>query len=99
VGNSLVKRIDFVELMLKHAEKKDDSELEKQLEILRNEFLDLLDDCAIEPFTFPAGAVIDTKVRNRIQVVKGERSVVRRNRPARLPLPSRRRPDHDRPKG
>jgi len=71
VGNSLVKRIDFVELMLKHAEKKDDSELEKQLEILRNEFLDLLDDCAIEPFTFPAGAVIDTKGRNRIQVVKG----------------------------
>lgn len=103
MGNSLVKQIDFVESMHKHAEKKGDSELEKQLEILRNEFLDLLEDCAIEPFTFPAGTVIDTEVRNRIQVVggeiKGACSVVRRNRPARLPLPSRRRPDHDRPKG
>ena len=89
--------------MLKHAEKKGDSELEKQLEILRNGFLDLLDDCAIPPFTFPVGTVIDTEVRNRIQVVggevKGARSVVRRNRPAWLPLPPRRRPDHDRPKG
>lgn len=89
--------------MLKHAEKKGDSELEKQLEILRNGFLDLLDDCAIPPFTFPVETVIDTEVRNRIQVVggevKGARSVVRRNRPARLPLPPRRRPDHDRPKG
>lgn len=80
VGNSLIKQIDFVESMLKHAEKKGDGELEKQLQILRNEFLDLLDECAIEAFVFSPGTVIDTEVRNRIQIVggevKGDRSVV-----------------------
>jgi len=102
VENFLVKQIDFVESMLKYAEKKGDSELEKLLEILRNEFLHLLDDCAIGRFTFPAETVIDTEVRNRIKVVGGEvrgaLSFVAETVP-RGYLPSRRRPDHDRPKG
>lgn len=80
IGKAIVKRIDFLDAMIKSSEKKGDEDMSGQLEILRRDFIDLLGECSVEAFEYPAGTVVDSEIRRCIQVVggssSGERTVI-----------------------
>lgn len=72
VGRSIVKRIDLLEDMIRHAAKRRDAALEEQLTLLRTDFLDLLRECSVEAFTFVDGDIVTSEVRGEIRIVGGQ---------------------------
>ncbi|MEM1441205.1 MAG: hypothetical protein AAGF67_02615 [Verrucomicrobiota bacterium] len=71
VGKGIVKQIDFLDAMIKSAEKKGDTETGNQLILLRKEFTALLKECAIEAFEYDSDTVVSADMRSRIQIVGG----------------------------
>lgn len=80
VGRALVKRIDLLDDMVRHAARRRDSRVEEQLSLLRRDLVELLRECSVESFHFSDGDVVTADMRREIQIVGGkavgERTVI-----------------------
>lgn len=72
VAKAIVKRLDQLDAMIKNAAKRNDDEMAGQLALFRDEMISLLRECSVEKFEFAPGALVDTEMRSRIQIVGGE---------------------------
>lgn len=72
VAKAIIERLDQLDAMIKSAAKRNDDDMAGQLELFRDEMIGLLRECEVEKFEFAPGAVVDTEMRNRIQIVGGE---------------------------
>ncbi|MEM6280256.1 MAG: hypothetical protein AAF733_12305 [Verrucomicrobiota bacterium] len=80
VGKGIVKQIDFLDAMIKSAEKKRDVDTVNQLVLLRKEFTALLKECSIEAFDYEPDTVVSAEMRSRIQIVGGSTQAGERTR-------------------
>ncbi|MEM7599999.1 MAG: hypothetical protein AAF357_01130 [Verrucomicrobiota bacterium] len=71
IGKGIVRQIDFLDSMIKSAEKKNDSDTTNQLALLRKEFVGLLNECSVEPFDYAPDTVVAAEMRTRIQIIGG----------------------------
>ncbi|MDF1659912.1 MAG: hypothetical protein P1U58_20020 [Verrucomicrobiales bacterium] len=71
VGKGIVRQIDFLDTMIKSAEKNGDSDATNQLALLRKEFEGLLKECAVEAFDYAPETVVAAEMRSRIQIIGG----------------------------
>lgn len=71
VGKGIVRQIDFLDTMMKSAEKKGDSDTKNQLALLRKEFEGLLKECAVEAFEYSPETIVSAEMRSRIQIIGG----------------------------
>lgn len=71
IGNSLVKSIDLLEVVLRSGERQSQESLLGQLALLKGDFQGLLSGCSYRAFSYEAGAVVDGETRARIQIVGG----------------------------
>ncbi|MDF1825821.1 MAG: hypothetical protein P1U68_14335 [Verrucomicrobiales bacterium] len=84
VGKGIVRQIDFLDTMMKSAEKKGDSDTANQLALLRKEFEGLLKECAVEAFDFPPETIVSAVMRGQIQIVGGSTADGERTRIAEM---------------
>lgn len=73
-GNSIIERLDKLEMIIRSAQGQSKDQLIKQLQIFRGGFEDLLGRCYFQEFSYAPGTVVDTEMRSRIIVVEGESS-------------------------
>ena len=71
IGNSLVKSIDLLDVVLRSGERQSQESLLGQLALLKGDFQGLLSGCSYRAFSYEAGAVVDGETRARIQIVGG----------------------------
>lgn len=71
IGNSLVKSIDLLEVVLRSGERQSQESLLGQLALLKGDFQGLLSGCSYRAFSYDPGAVVDGETRARIQIVGG----------------------------
>jgi len=71
IGNSLVKSIDLLEVVLRSGERQSRESLLGQLGLLKGDFQGLLGSCSYLAFSYDAGTLVDGEVRSRIQIVGG----------------------------
>jgi hypothetical protein len=71
IGNSLVKSIDLLEVVLRSGERQSSESMLGQLALLKGDFQGLLGSCSYLAFSYEAGTVVDGEVRARIQIVGG----------------------------
>lgn len=71
VGNALVKNIEMLEFILKGGERQDKDELVRQIGLIKNDFQSLLGNCSFRPYEYAPGTIVETGIRNRIQIVEG----------------------------
>lgn len=71
IGNSLVKSIDLLEVVLRSGERQSRENLLGQLGLLKGDFQGLLGGCSYLAFSYEAGTLVDGEVRARIQIVAG----------------------------
>ncbi|MEM9018787.1 MAG: hypothetical protein AAGC68_17395 [Verrucomicrobiota bacterium] len=72
IGKGIVKRVDFLDAMITSSAKRKEKETVKQLELLRRDFVELLEQCFVEPFEFAPGTPVSAMMRTRIQIVGGK---------------------------
>lgn len=71
IGNSLVKSIDLLEVVLRSGERQSRESMLGQLALLKGDFQGLLGSCSYLAFSYDAGTIVDGEVRARIQIVGG----------------------------
>lgn len=71
IGNSLVKSIDLLEVVLRSGERQSQESLLGQLALLKGDFQGLLAGCSYRAFSYDSGTVVDGETRARIQIVGG----------------------------
>jgi len=71
VGNSVVKSIEWLELVLKSGDRQTKETILEQLGLVKNDFHGLLSNCSFRAFDYPPGTVIDGAMRARIKIVEG----------------------------
>lgn len=71
IGNSLVKSIDLLEVVLRSGERQSQESLLGQLALLKGDFQGLLSGCSYRVFSYDPGTVVDGETRARIQIVGG----------------------------
>lgn len=71
IGNSLVKSIDLLEVVLRSGERQSRESMLGQLALLKGDFQGLLGSCSYLAFSYDAGTIVDGEVRSRIQIVGG----------------------------
>lgn len=71
IGNSLVKSIDLLEVVLRSGERQSRESMLGQLGLLKGDFQGLLGSCSYLAFSYDAGTLVDGEVRARIQIVGG----------------------------
>jgi len=71
VGNSVVKSIEWLELVLKSGDRQTKEAIIEQLGLVKNDFHGLLSNCSFRAFDYAPGTVIDGAMRARIKIVEG----------------------------
>lgn len=71
IGNSLVKSMDLLEVVLRSGERQSRESMLGQLGLLKGDFQGLLGSCSYLAFSYDAGTLVDGEVRARIQIVGG----------------------------
>jgi hypothetical protein len=71
IGNSLVKSIDLLEVVLRSGERQSRESMLGQLGLLKGDFQGLLGGCSYLAFSYDVGTLVDGEVRARIQIVGG----------------------------
>jgi len=71
VGNSVVKSIEWLELVLKSGDRQTKETILEQLDLVKNDFHGLLSSCSFRAFDYQPGTVIDGAMRARIKIVEG----------------------------
>lgn len=71
VGNSVVKSIEWLELVLKSGDRQTKEAVLEQVALVKDDFHGLLANCSFRAFDCPPGTVIDGSMRARIKVVEG----------------------------
>lgn len=71
IGNSLVKSIDLLEVVLRSGGNQTRESLLEQLGLIKGDFQGLLASCSYSAFSYEAGLTVDSETRARIQIVGG----------------------------